>query len=342
MRRTSTKRLIASVLAIIMVLALMPAMAMPVSAEEGVFTLDATADLTAFAAGERADGDTEIAGTDGYFTVVYSAKTKVDASSKTFEDGHSATQRLNFGGSSAFDPMKNAVKFTTSATATVNISADLNFTLRAKVTVDSWTLSNGQEGFGLMAADRLGPNGDSASFWNNQYMAMGGKVEYYSESGAKYSMKLGLGTLAKTGLTPENLPTGAEMPEGFKTVTTTLDHTQDAQGQAAGTYNIVGNATASVNAAGDVFTAEQFVSLTFQGISRKSDGSIDLKGFMELVSDQPVNPFLDVTEEDFYYDAVLWALEKGITTGTTQSAFEPLKACDRAQVVTFLYRAYGA
>ena len=122
------------------------------------------------------------------------------------------------------------------------ISTDLNFTLRATVTVDSWTLSNGQEGFGLMAADRLGPNGDTASFWNNQYMAMGGKVEYNAEGG-KYSMKLGLGSLAKTGLNLENLPTGAEMPAGFKTVTTTLDHTPEAQGLGGGTYNIVGNAT---------------------------------------------------------------------------------------------------
>ena len=122
------------------------------------------------------------------------------------------------------------------------ISASLNFTLRATVTVDSWTLSNGQEGFGLMAADRLGPNGDSASFWNNQYMAMGGKVEYNAEGG-KYSLKLGLGSLAKTGLTLENLPTGAEMPDGFKSVTTTLDHTPEALGYGGGTYNIVGNAT---------------------------------------------------------------------------------------------------
>ncbi len=125
------------------------------------------------------------------------------------------------------------------------IPAEYNFTLRATVTVDSWTLSNGQEGFGLMAADRLGPNGDSAAFWNNQYMAIATKVEYTTDSG-KYSMKLGLGAMAKTGLTPANLPTGAEMPAGFSSVTTTLDHTPEALGNGAGTYNIIGNATASV------------------------------------------------------------------------------------------------
>ncbi len=50
------------------------------------------------------------------------------------------------------------------------------------------------------------------------------------------------------------------------------------------------------------------------------------------------NPFTDVGNE-FYYDAVLWAVENGITTGTTPGCFEPNSACTRGQVVTFLYRA---
>ncbi len=129
------------------------------------------------------------------------------------------------------------------------IPADQNFTLRAKVSVDSWTLSNGQEGFGLMAADRLGPNGNSGSFWNNQYMAIASKVEY-NAGGAKYSMKLGLGALVKTGVTVENLPKlnagdTATINEQFKSVTETLDHTPEGQGLGGGTYNIIGNATAA-------------------------------------------------------------------------------------------------
>ena len=54
-----------------------------------------------------------------------------------------------------------------------------------------------------------------------------------------------------------------------------------------------------------------------------------------------VNPFVDVKQSDFYYDAVLWAVEKGITTGTDATHFSPLGACNRAQVVTFLWRAFG-
>ena len=51
------------------------------------------------------------------------------------------------------------------------------------------------------------------------------------------------------------------------------------------------------------------------------------------------NPFEDVKESDFYYDAVLWAVEKGITNGVDATHFGPFISCNRAQVVTFLYRA---
>ena len=54
-----------------------------------------------------------------------------------------------------------------------------------------------------------------------------------------------------------------------------------------------------------------------------------------------VNPFVDVTEGDFYYKAVLWALENGITTGIDGTHFAPYAPCSRAQVVTFLWRAEG-
>ena len=53
------------------------------------------------------------------------------------------------------------------------------------------------------------------------------------------------------------------------------------------------------------------------------------------------NPFVDVKESDFYYSAVLWALENGITTGTDTTHFSPMGVCNRAQVVTFLWRAFG-
>ena len=55
-----------------------------------------------------------------------------------------------------------------------------------------------------------------------------------------------------------------------------------------------------------------------------------------------VNPFVDVEEDHYFYKAVLWALENGITTGVDATHFAPLASCNRAQVVTFLWRAKGS
>ncbi len=53
------------------------------------------------------------------------------------------------------------------------------------------------------------------------------------------------------------------------------------------------------------------------------------------------NPFTDVTSDFYYYDAVLWAVEQGITSGTSDTEFSPDATCTTAQVLTFLYRANG-
>lgn len=54
------------------------------------------------------------------------------------------------------------------------------------------------------------------------------------------------------------------------------------------------------------------------------------------------NPFTDVKEGAYYYDAVLWAVEKGITGGTSATTFSPNNPCTRGQTVTFLWRAAGS
>ena len=50
-------------------------------------------------------------------------------------------------------------------------------------------------------------------------------------------------------------------------------------------------------------------------------------------------PFTDVAEGSYYYDAVLWAVENGITKGTSDTTFSPNATCTRAQIVTFLWRS---
>jgi len=53
-------------------------------------------------------------------------------------------------------------------------------------------------------------------------------------------------------------------------------------------------------------------------------------------------PFTDVAEGAYYYDAVLWAIEQGITNGTSETTFSPDMTVTRAHVVTFLWRMEGA
>lgn len=55
----------------------------------------------------------------------------------------------------------------------------------------------------------------------------------------------------------------------------------------------------------------------------------------------PKNPFTDVQENAYYFKAMLWAVAKNITTGTSPTTFNPNGNCTRAQCVTFLYREFG-
>lgn len=127
-----------------------------------------------------------------------------------------------------------------------------NFTLTATVKVDNWTLSNGQEGFGLMVADTVGPNGDGTALWNNCFQNIATKMEYYWDgedvttdtSASKISMKLGLGTIAKTGVTAQDvadIKSGKLVgtPAGFNSVSYTMETSAATLG--GGTYNVVGN-----------------------------------------------------------------------------------------------------
>lgn len=61
-------------------------------------------------------------------------------------------------------------------------------------------------------------------------------------------------------------------------------------------------------------------------------------------TEEHANPFVDVSSSDYYYDAVLWAVENGITNGTnaTGTTFSPDVEVSRAQMVTFLWRAHGS
>ncbi len=142
------------------------------------------------------------------------------------------------------------------------VPTEYNFTLRAKVSVDSWKLSNGQEGFGLLVTDRLGENGNKGNIWNNSYLAGSTKIEYKYDSDndqlidikvvnpsyLKFSMKLGIGTVARTGVTKDNLALfeaqdTATINEYFVSRNYTLERQAADICSESGTFNVIGNFT---------------------------------------------------------------------------------------------------
>ena len=86
------------------------------------------------------------------------------------------------------------------------------------------------------------------------------------------------------------------------------------------------------------------LSLTPLGKGRYSfimpDSEVTIKAAFLNAADVPVF-FADVSADDYYYDAVLWAVRLGITTGTDDAHFSPNADCARGQLVTFLWRAAG-
>ena len=213
------------------------------------------------------------------------------------------------------------------------IPTEYNFTLRARITVNSWTLSNGQEGFGLIATDRLGVNGDGSDFWNNSYLAGSTKIEYkfdgdndevidikvVDESLKKFSMKLGIGTLAKTGVTKENLPLlEAKNTDAINKYFVSRQYTLERQAadvmSESGSYNLIGNYTGTpAGTLEDRFLVTEYI----MEITKSNTGYLishyDLNGNL-VMSKQFYDPdALSMLDENFVYAGLFVSRNANIT-----------------------------
>ena len=64
--------------------------------------------------------------------------------------------------------------------------------------------------------------------------------------------------------------------------------------------------------------------------------------FAQVQKPEEASPYRDVSKDSYYYDAVQWASEKGITNGVSDGVFAPDWVCTRGQIVTFLWRSVGS
>ena len=152
---------------------------------------------------------------------------------------------------------------------------------------------------------------------------------------------------------------GGSSSGGDDAVTYTLSVPKETTGGSVrvNSRNVSKNATVTITVTPD--EGYELASLTVTDkngkeieLTDKGDGKYTFKmpaskvtiqaAFQEIVV-EPVNPFTDVFESDYYYDAVLWAVENGVTKGTNESGtlFSPHVTLTRAEMVTFLWRAAG-
>ena len=71
-------------------------------------------------------------------------------------------------------------------------------------------------------------------------------------------------------------------------------------------------------------------------------GKVTVSAAFKAAAPASENPFTDVPSGAYYEDAVIWAVKKDITSGTSATTFDPDGNCTRAQAVTFLWRAAGS
>lgn len=154
------------------------------------------------------------------------------------------------------------------------ISKDDNFTLKAKVTVDTWTYSNAQEGFLVMARDAVPETASTAAHFSNSFAFMGGRYEYTWDSAneqisangdTKYTMRLGVGARYI-----------ADVPDAgtHTTNVVTVPLERAAVGQAAGTYNIMNKAMNLPNAS--VTNLDDQMLTTFDVTLKKTNSGFEI------------------------------------------------------------------
>ena len=112
----------------------------------------------------------------------------------------------------------------------------------------------------------------------------------------------------------------------------------------AGTYAVEVNAdncevfNSNITITADTATHTQTIAMTYL----PSDYTMFIGAIAAFLKEVETSPFSDVSTSAYYYEAVKWAQEKGITGGIGNGLFGPNQPCTRAQIVTFLWRAAGS
>lgn len=133
-------------------------------------------------------------------------------------------------------------------------------------------------------------------------------------------------------------PTPYQTPQTISIISPMSDNTMNGR-LASLVFHISENASRGFTPITISYDQDNTFDSNFNDIQLSvSDGGIDI----EKNNSGDELPFSDVNPSDYYYSAVCWAVQNGITSGTSETTFSPNAGCTRAQVVTFLWRAAGS
>ena len=167
---------------------------------------------------------------------------------------------------------------------------------------------------------------DAADLLNN-----GPKNELFLRKGESVSFDLG-SAKAQIGLKALNDTVSYTINGKAGSITTSADM---FYGEYTGKVTIV-------NTGDNILSVTKLKMLGSGTLQAVSEGLVKHALQCMGIIEKPVCPFADVAEESYYYDAVMWAAQEGITSGADATHFLPDVLCQRAQVVTFLWRAAGS
>lgn len=142
---------------------------------------------------------------------------------------------------------------------------------------------------------------------------------------------LGLGTV-ENALKPVRLTDGVVGVASGGNNTFLIKPDSSILGCGINNYGQLGNNGTYDRATGYNNISVQTVPTQISGLTAKT----------QLPTQHAQSAFTDVTADAYYADAVAWAVDKGITTGTTATTFAPNTTCTTGQILTFLWRANGS
>ena len=300
-------------------------------------------------------------GDDGFYTLTF--RTTADrslyfrvrglSSDAVDENGDPVTQERTVDNSSnaaKFDAINdynyshlsfygNPVWVSTKAAAAVSFDAN-----GGSGSMDAVTLAAG-DSYTLSACTFAAPEGKRFKGWATRAdgdVISGSSIEVSSDT-TLYAIWTSIGG-SSSGSGGSSVSTYTITVNGSKNGTVTSSHRTAAKGTAV-TLTAVPDQGYVLDTLKAVDSKNQEIKLTEKNgkytFTMPSD-KVTISPIFRSENTASENPFTDIHAEDYYYDAVLWAAQKGVTGGTSDTTFTPDGACTRAQAVTFLWRAAGS